>query len=225
MAADMLSQEEINALLGGAGSADDSGSEADAGSGGSELTDEFLESLLTSQEKDVLGEVGNISMGTSATTLFSLLGERVIITTPYVEVIRVLPPNEIVKRTIIPAIEFIIFGPDIGSYNVGIDRDAQQLNEMVLDLVAQMLRDDSSLRVRIEGHANPYTINRSEHDELMTLSAIRANVVADQLRAKGVSEEQLAIIALGGTRNATSEWDIRNRNRRVELMIIQFDTN
>jgi hypothetical protein len=143
----------------------------------------------------------------------------------YVEVVRVLPPTEIVRRTIIPAIEFIIFGPDIGSYNVGIDRDAQQLNEMVLDAVAQMLRDDSNLKVRIEGHANPYTINRSEHDELMTLSSIRANVVADQLRAKGVSEEQLVIIALGGTRNATSEWDIRNRNRRVELMIIQFDTN
>jgi flagellar motor switch protein FliN/FliY len=89
--ADMLSQEEINALLGGAGSAQDSDETAGGGAGEGgpqEITDEFLESLLTSQEKDVLGEVGNISMGTSATTLFALLGERVIITTPYVEVIR-----------------------------------------------------------------------------------------------------------------------------------------
>ena len=140
----------------------------------------------------------------------------------YVEVIKILPPNEIIKRIIVPAIEFIIFGPDIGSFNVGIDRDAQQLNELVLNSIAKMLNDDRNLRVRIEGHANPFTISKSEQDELLALSSMRANVVANQLRAKGVSEEQLAIISLGGTRNATSDWDVRNRNRRVELMIIQF---
>jgi len=149
-----------------------------------------------------------------------------------VEVIRELPvevvrmvPSEVVARTMISAIEFIIFGPDIGSYNVGIDSDARQLNELVLNATAQMLIDDPNLRVRIEGHANPYTVNRSEHDELMVLSSIRANVVADLLRARGVSNEQIIIIAMGGTRNATNEWDVRNRNRRVELMIIQFDPN
>jgi len=143
----------------------------------------------------------------------------------YVDVIRVLPPTEIVRRTIIPAIEFILFGPDIGSYNVGIDRDAQQLNELVLTATAQMLRDNADLKVRIEGHANPYTINRSEHDELMVLSTMRANVVAGELRARGVSDDQMVIIAFGGTRNATSEWDVRNRNRRVEMMLIKFDSN
>ena len=141
-----------------------------------------------------------------------------------VEVIRMVP-NELVARTIIPAIEFIIFGPDIGSYNVGIDADARQLNELVLNATAQMLKDDPGLRVRIEGHANPYTINHSEHEELMLLSAMRANAVADLLIEKGVKDEQIIIISMGGTRNATNEWDLRNRNRRVELMIIQFDSN
>ena len=67
----MLSQEEINALLNGMG-ADDSGS----GGVGEQLTD---------AEKDAIGEISNISMGTAATTLFSLVNQRVNITTPVVE--------------------------------------------------------------------------------------------------------------------------------------------
>ena len=43
---------------------------------------------LTTAEKDALGEIGNICMGTSATTLSTLLDKRVTITTPTVTVIR-----------------------------------------------------------------------------------------------------------------------------------------
>jgi len=72
---DMLSQEEIDALLsGGSNSSVDNSANA----GGSDE--------LSSQEMDVLGEIGNISMGTSATTLYALLGQKVIITTPQVDV-------------------------------------------------------------------------------------------------------------------------------------------
>ena len=39
---------------------------------------------LSEYEKDALGEIGNISMGTAATTLSSLLGRKVSITTPQV---------------------------------------------------------------------------------------------------------------------------------------------
>ena len=66
----MLSQEEINALLNGLGS-DDSD------------TDNIEH--LTDAEKDAIGEISNISMGTAATTLFSLVNQRVVITTPVVE--------------------------------------------------------------------------------------------------------------------------------------------
>lgn len=41
--------------------------------------------MLNEEEKDALGEIGNISMGTSATTLYALLGQKVSITTPRVE--------------------------------------------------------------------------------------------------------------------------------------------
>ena len=42
------------------------------------------ESLLTDIERDAIGEVANISMGSSATTLFSLVNRKVNITTPVV---------------------------------------------------------------------------------------------------------------------------------------------
>ena len=73
--ADMLSQEEINALLGG----DDAENDNDNGE---------LNAMITSEQVDILGEIGNISMGTSATTLFGLLGQKVRITTPKVSVIK-----------------------------------------------------------------------------------------------------------------------------------------
>ena len=143
----------------------------------------------------------------------------------YVEVIRTVPVNEIVSRVMISSVEFVLFGPDSGRYNIGIDRDAQQLNELVLDSIARMLLENPGYRVRIEGHANPYTVSHSEADELMTLSAMRSDVVADQLRQRGVPDDQIVVISFGGTRTATNEWDVRNRNRRVELIIILLDTN
>ena len=62
-----LSQEEINALLSSPG-----GSAAPA------------EDALTDDEKDAIGEIGNISMGTAATTLSSLVNNKVDISTPVV---------------------------------------------------------------------------------------------------------------------------------------------
>jgi len=150
-------------------------------------------------------------------------------TTEYIETVRetikMLPPSELIKIIKITAIEFILFGPDIGRYNRGIDNDAKQLNELVLNYTVQTLKENPDYHVRIEGHANPYTISMSEAEDLMTLSSMRANTIAEMLLDRGVKEEQIVVIGFGGTRAATSEWDIRNRNRRVELMIIQIDNN
>ena len=46
------------------------------------MTDDSV--LLSDMEKDAIGEVANISMGSSATTLYSLVNRRVNITTPVV---------------------------------------------------------------------------------------------------------------------------------------------
>lgn len=61
----VLSQEEISALL-------------------NNPDDANQKNLLTDAEKDAIGEIGNISMGTAATTLFSLVNRKVDISTPVV---------------------------------------------------------------------------------------------------------------------------------------------
>ena len=63
----VLSQEEINALL---------------NEGDGQATGSFDE--LSDVERDAIGEIGNISMGTAATTLSSLVNRKVEIATPVV---------------------------------------------------------------------------------------------------------------------------------------------
>ncbi len=71
----MLSQDEIDALL--------KVSEDDSETSNEETSQAYLSSI----EIDALGEIGNISFGSSATTLSTLLNQKVEITTPNVEVI------------------------------------------------------------------------------------------------------------------------------------------
>ena len=71
----VLSQDEINALLSGGIPDAPAGDAASGGGGGGELSD---------QEIDTIGEVANISMGSAATTLFSLVNQKVEISTPVV---------------------------------------------------------------------------------------------------------------------------------------------
>ena len=83
-----LSQDEINALL--TGMTVDENAEGAAADSGAAKNDNIEagsidESLLGEKEKDAVGEIANISMGSSATTLFSLVNQKVDITTPKVE--------------------------------------------------------------------------------------------------------------------------------------------
>lgn len=73
MSNDFLSQEEINALLSGEDSSDTS-------------TDKADEELITEIDKDLLGEIGNISIGSASTALYQLINQKVNITTPVVSV-------------------------------------------------------------------------------------------------------------------------------------------
>ena len=70
----MLSQDEINALLNGMNSdADVQTSEKTGGTLADDVVEEFV---LSDTEKDAVGEISNISMGTAATTLSSLLSQK-----------------------------------------------------------------------------------------------------------------------------------------------------
>lgn len=75
----MLSQEEINALLSGMNTDSDDTKTTDSAK-------QEQEEILTEEEKDAIGEISNISLGTAATTLFSLVNQKVVITTPKVSV-------------------------------------------------------------------------------------------------------------------------------------------
>lgn len=68
----MLSQEEIEALLNG---------------GGEEQTESAASGALGDVEKDAVGEIANICMGTAATTLSTLVNAKVMITTPTVSMV------------------------------------------------------------------------------------------------------------------------------------------
>lgn len=71
-----LSQEEINALLNGEASNPTEETKKE------EATQEELSDI----EKDLLGEIGNISMGSASTALYQIINQSVNITTPQVEV-------------------------------------------------------------------------------------------------------------------------------------------
>lgn len=71
-----LSQDEIDALLSGTG------------------TEEDESKTLSLIEQDAIGEIGNISFGSSATALSSLLNQKVEITTPHVAVVSRSKLNE-----------------------------------------------------------------------------------------------------------------------------------
>ena len=101
-----LSQEEINALLNNpdGSSGDNAGATSQGGSDS--------EQALTAEEKDAIGEVANISMGTAATTLFSLVNRKVEISTP---VVSMATWDDVVKNYERPCVFIRI------AYTVGLD--------------------------------------------------------------------------------------------------------
>lgn len=76
-----LSQEEIDALLSIGGEDDSTESEDDT-------HEADVHDYLSTIEIDTLGEIGNISIGSSATTLSTLLNQKVNITTPRVSIVK-----------------------------------------------------------------------------------------------------------------------------------------
>ena len=89
----MLTQDEINALLNGMDLSDSSnnaskdepaGSSDDAPAATAGAAPASNDDALTDIERDAIGEIANISMGSSATTLYSLVNHKVNITTPVV---------------------------------------------------------------------------------------------------------------------------------------------
>lgn len=118
----MLSQEEINALLGGM----DTGSESEGTDSGAGSVEK-----LTLEESDALGEIANISMGTAATTLSVLVNNRVDITTPSVTYTTM---EELAERQATPCVFIYI------SYRAGLEgKNMLILNEQDVKVITDLM--------------------------------------------------------------------------------------
>jgi len=144
------------------------------------------------------------------------VSQEVIVRTEYIEV---------VNRLMITQIEYILFAGDISAYNVNLDADARSLNDLVIKEVVKMLLENPDLRANIEGHANPVTGDPDEVQILFALSSNRAHEVARLLRERGVSEDQMVVVAFGAGKVLTTERALWNMNRRVEIILYQVERN
>ena len=106
----MLSQEEINALLGGMGDSAENTSDVVA----NEPTPAAADSneRLSPEESDALGEIANISLCTAARTLSVLVNNRVEITTPKVSYVTL---NDLKEQNPAPCVFIYI------SYRTGLE--------------------------------------------------------------------------------------------------------
>jgi flagellar motor switch protein FliN/FliY len=111
---DMLSQDEIDALL---------------------KNEEFkIQSaqLLTSKETDAIGEIGNIIMGTAATTLSTLINKKVLITTPEVAITTI---KELARQYPIPFVAAEVkYTEGLEGTNILIiqERDVKIISDLIL---------------------------------------------------------------------------------------------
>lgn len=121
---EFLSQEEIDALLQGG------------------LLSNPAQVTLTEEEKDALGEIGNISMGSAATALSQILNRKVLITTPHT---RVTTPEELFASFQMPyVIVEVNFTEGLSGANLLIikTRDAAVIADLMMGGSGQVEREE-----------------------------------------------------------------------------------
>jgi len=134
---DYLSQEEIDALL------RQSSSEPEETAVVTEATSEvLLESFLSSMEQDALGEIGNITFGSAATALSTLLGRKVDITTPTVSLVRKSELGDVFpKPHVAVSVEYVDGFEGINSLVIR-TKDAQVIADLMLGGEGTVLNEE-----------------------------------------------------------------------------------
>ncbi|MFX3632925.1 MAG: flagellar motor switch phosphatase FliY [Candidatus Pristimantibacillus sp.] len=121
---DYLSQEEIDALL------NQSSSEPATFDG--PAAEVVLSDFLSAMEQDALGEIGNITFGSAATALSTLLGKKVDITTPQVTFIkREQLADEFPKPHVAVSVQYVDGFEGINSLVIK-TKDAQVIADLML---------------------------------------------------------------------------------------------
>ncbi|MFC6331158.1 flagellar motor switch phosphatase FliY [Paenibacillus septentrionalis] len=124
---DYLSQEEIDALL-----RQSSGDPEPSDSAPAEEETEVLEDYLSIMEQDALGEIGNITFGSAATALSTLLGKKVDITTPSVSLVRKSELGDVFpKPHVAVSVEYVDGFEGINSLVIR-TKDAQVIADLML---------------------------------------------------------------------------------------------
>lgn len=124
---DYLSQEEIDALL-----RQSSGDSEEAGQSPVPAGEEVLDDYLSSIEQDALGEIGNITFGSAATALSTLLGKKVDITTPSVSLVRKSELGDVFpKPHVAVSVEYVDGFEGINSLVIR-TKDAQVIADLML---------------------------------------------------------------------------------------------
>jgi flagellar motor switch protein FliN/FliY len=145
--------------------------------------------ILTEEEKDALGEISNICMGTSATTLSTLLGKRVVITMPRVTISK---GNEYLREYEKPVVATAVYYTQgLDGYNIfllkkedallitnllmGGEQSEEDLEEMYLSAVSEVMNQmvgasstalANILNVQIN-ISPPTTMEYSSEDEIV----------------------------------------------------------
>ncbi len=126
----VLSQEEITALLQNGGDVPGAGT---AASGGEQIS---------ADECDTIGEIANISMGTAATTLFSLVNHKVDISTPVVSMAKW---DDIVSQYERPCVFIRI------AYTVGLDgSNLLVLKEQDVKVITDLMMGGDGTNTEVE---------------------------------------------------------------------------
>ncbi|WP_413526790.1 flagellar motor switch phosphatase FliY [Marinilactibacillus psychrotolerans] len=149
MSSGQLSQEEIDALLNGTGTAVTSEEES--------VTETInIDDQVSQNTKDILGEVGNISMSQAATTLSQLLNRTIKITTPKVSGVtlkQIIDECEVPKvvttigfkeglvgnNVLMIDVEDAIIIADLMMGNDGKDVEGKEFTELELSAVAEAM--------------------------------------------------------------------------------------
>ena len=121
------------------------------------------------------------------------------------------------------AVPSIIFRKNAADFNE-LEKIVVDRNVKVLTRIAEILNKFPEYKVQVEGHANNTSgTEREEKDELIPLSAARADAVRKFLIGKGVSRARLSSVGIGGTKPiaALSDKDNWWKNRRVEFVLIK----
>lgn len=121
------------------------------------------------------------------------------------------------------AVPSIIFRKNAADFD-GLEKNVVDRNTKVLTRIAEILNKFPEYKVQVEGHANNVSgTEREEKEDLIPLSAARADAVRRFLIEKGVARGRLSSVGIGGTKPiaAISDRDNWWKNRRVEFILIK----